>query len=394
LTTRFSSILFISFALFYLPAAQGRANEASRPDGALEFFSAAPSGVPPFVDGERPGASQPNKSLVLVNLGRNSLTVKTQLVEKPAEGWSGLATQDQGQGKLSTVATSSIFGRLLIAEGEWAYNSSDVKSLGGLGQGPNRLLRLGAKGAWAEYMYGAEYRSVGKDFVNLGGPAFAGDQEGGELWVQRKLGLFTVKTSVSDFTNNVAADPNVLDVTKLQGGANLSYARPSWPVLSLFYSKGSQWSSNEPDGFQPQTGTFDSLGTALQYKAAQWDTTLSSTFSFDDITTRPDRRFRLAPARAQTHTPALSLGLNYRPSILPVQVSAFGSYTKTEASDGHTDNDVFNLSAALVWSLGETPAGKNTLSLGTTVNNHLDNVNPEASSENVSVWVRLKVAAF
>jgi hypothetical protein len=96
----------------------------------------------------------------------------------------------------------------------------------------------------------------------------------------------------------------------------------------------------------------------------------------------------------QTSTPGLSLALNYRPSILPVRVSAFGSYTKTTASDKYTNSDVLNLSASLNWSLGESRAGKSTLTLGTTLNHYLDNIDPANSNRDVSVWVRLKLAAF
>jgi len=391
--------ILIAIAAFCLAAVPGEATD-QRATGALEFYSPAQAGLPPFVMGQRTATSKPSKSLVLLNLRQNSLTVKTLYFEKPAEALGGLSAEDQAQGQVSALATSSIIDGLLTAEGELAYSSFNaqsldgLESLGGLGDEQHRLFRFGAKGAWADFMYGAQYRSVGKDFINLSGPKFAGDQEGGELWVQKKFGLFTVKTSLSDFTDNVAEDPTLPQMTTFQGGANLSYARPSWPVFSVFYSKGSQWSSNEPDGLHPQTGSIDSVGTSLYYKAPKWDTTLSSTYSFRDITSRPADRFRLSPSEVQTNTPVLSLGLNYRPSILPVQVSTFGSYTHTEASDGYTNTDVFNLSASMVWNLGESRDGKNTLSLGTTLNRYLDNVNPDSSNKDVSVWVRLKVAAF
>jgi hypothetical protein len=394
LTTRFISIVIIlTLAFFYSPGAV-RADEPQRAPAALEFFSPSQAGLPPFVMGERIATSKPSKSLVLLNLGKNGLTVKTQYFEKPIESASGLASENQAQGQWSALATSSIIDRLLNAESELAYNSFNSESLGGLGDGQHRLFRFGAKGAWADFMYGAEYRSVGKDFVNLSGAKFAGDLEGGELWVQRKFGLFTVKTSLSDFTNNVAEDPALPQMTTFMGGANLSYARPSWPVLSVFYSKGSQWSSDEPAGIHPQTGSIDLVGTSLYYKASQWDTTLSSTYSFSDMTSKPAGRYHLSSSEVQTNTPVLSLALNYRPSILPVQISTFGSYSHTEASDGYTDSHVLNLSASMVWSLGESRYGKNTLSLGTNLNRSLDNVNPDGSNQDLSVWVRLKVAAF
>jgi len=390
-------VAIFTLALCY-PAGAVRAEEPQSAPGTLEFFSPSQSSLPPFVMGRRIGTSKPGKSLVLLNLGKNSLTVKTQYFEN-IEAASGLTTENQAQGQLSALATSSIIDRLLTAEGELAYssfNSQSVSSeyLGGLGDENHRLFRFGAKGAWADFMYGAEYRSVGKDFINLSGAKFAADQEGGELWVQRKFDLFTVKTSLSDFTNNVGEDPTLPQMTTFQGGANLSYARPSWPVFSVFYSKGSQSSANEPSGFHPRTGSIDTVGTSLYYQASKWDTTLSSTYSLSDMTVKPAGRYHLSPYEVQTNTPVLSLALNYRPSILPVQMSTFGSYTHTEAGDGYTNSDVLNLSAAMVWNLGKSRYGKNTLSLGTTLNRCLDNVNPDGSNQDLSVWVRLKVAAF
>jgi hypothetical protein len=391
-------VAIFTLALCY-PAGAVRAEEPQTAPAALEFFSPSQLNLPPFAMGGRSETSNPTKSLVLLNLGKNGLTVKTQYFEKPLEAVSGLASENQAQGQWSTVATSSLIDRLLTAEGELAYSSFnsqsvDSQDLGGLGDEQHRLFRFGAKGAWADFMYGTEYRSVGKDFINLSGAQFAGDQEGSEVWLQRKWGLFTVKTSLSDLTSNVADDPALPQMTTFQGGANLSYARPSWPVFSIFYSKGSKWSSNEPSGFHPQTGSIDSIGTSLYYQASKWDTTLSSSYSFSDMTSKPAGRYDLSPYEVHITTPTLTLALNYRPTILPVHISTFGSYSHTEASDGYTNADFLNLSAAMVLNLGESRYGKNTLSLGTTLNRNLDNVNPEGSNQDLSVWMRLKVAAF
>jgi hypothetical protein len=399
---RLISIL-IFVAGFCVAAIQGRAEEPQNTLDHLELFSASQLSLPPFTGGERNGiAPSSNKSLVLLNWSDNSLVVKTQYLEKPADKTHGFATQDQSQSQFSALATSSIIDRYLTAEGELAYSSFNSKplSLSGFGEGQNRLVRFGLKGAWADFMYGAEYRSVGKDFLNLAGTKFADDQDGSELWVQKKLGIFALKLSMSEFTNNVAQYPTLPKIGKLQGGASLSIAPSSWPVLSLFYFKGSQWSSNEPADFLPQTGSLDSVGASLYYKASQWDSTFASTYSVSDITSKLGKeqttsgRFHLNSSRVQTATPALSLGLNYRPSILPLQITAFGSYSKSKASDGYTSTNLFNLSASLNWTLGESRAGKSTLSLGTTLNRYLDNIDPANSNRDVSVWVRLKLAAF
>ena len=405
LTKRLISIrvFTVVMAAFCAPADMGWAEGPQNTPGVSQFVPSSQfSLLPPFIGENQPGTSErsPGKFLVLLNLGQ-SLTVKTQYVEKrPEDAWKSLSTQGQTQGQIRALATSSILDRFLTAEGELAYSSPEAKSLQGIGDRQHRLLRFGAKGAWADFMYGAEYRSVGKHFVNLAGPKFAGDQEGGELWLQKKFGIFGARVSLSDFTNNTAEDPLIPKITKVLGGASVSVAPASWPVLSLFYSKGAQWSSNEPSDFHPQTGSFDSVGTSINYKASQWDTTFSSTYSLTDITSRlgkeqvADGRFRLNSSRVQTSTPALSLGINYRPSILAVQVTTFGSYTRTHTSDGYTNNNAFNLSTLLTWTLGESTAGKNTLSLSASFKRYTDNIDPGGSNKDSSVWLRLKIAAF
>lgn len=380
----------VFLAAFCFLAVAGRAEELQNTPSILDLLSLSRFGLlPPFAGGERIGTPQPSlsESFVLLNLGQNGLTVKTQYIEKQlGDGLKDLSNQGRTQGQLKTLATSSLLDRLLTAEGELAYSSFDAKSLEGLGEQQHRLLKFGVKGAWSGFVYGAEYRSIGKNFTNLAGPKVATDLKGEELWVQKKFGMLGVKTSLSEFTNNVAQDPASPQITKMEGGTTVSIAPTSWPVLSLFYSKGSLASSKEPDDFRPQSGSLENFGTSLYYQASRWEATLSSTYALTDVSNRP--------SRVQTDTPLLSLGLTYRPTTAPVEAATFGSYARTKASDGSTNSSAFNLAASLVWNLGQSVAGKKTLSIGTTYNRYLDAVDPSSSQEDFTAWVLLKIASL
>jgi hypothetical protein len=340
-----------------------------------------------------------------LNLG-HGLTLKTQYIEKQSgDGLKSPSMQDHTRGQLKALATSSLADRLLAAEGELAYGSFDAKSLEGLGEQQHRLVRCGVKGAWADFAYGAEYRSIGKAFTNLAGPKVAGDQEGEELWVGKKFGILSLKASLSEFTNNVAQDPTSPRITKIEGGTTVSIAPPSYPVLSLSYSRGSLASSKEPAAFRPQRGWLENVGTSLYYQASGWDAIFSSTYALTDVSKHLGREDHMSPSsslgglpfsssRVQTDTPVLSLGLTYRPRTTPAEVATFGSYTRTKASDGSTNSSAFNLSASLVWNLGQSVGGKETLSIGTTYNRSLDAIDPSSSQEDFTAWVLLKIASF
>jgi hypothetical protein len=379
--------------------------EPQKPVDELQLFSLSDARLPPFVEAAAKGVSPAsNKSLVLMSLDNNSLTLKTQYLEKFDDKPRFLAVPAQPQEQFGLLATSSLIERRLTAEGEVAYSSPDSamtrsQSRFDFGESENRLLRFTFKGTLADFGYGAEYRSVGKDFVNLANAAVAKDQDGAELWLQKNFGIFGFKLSGSNFTNNVSRDPTLPQISKLQGGVSASVSPPSWPVLSVFYYKGLQRSSNEPAGFGPQNGPLDFFGASLQYKGSRWDGTLAATYSVSDIASRLGKeqnaagRFYVNYSHLTTLTPGLSFGFNYYPSLFPVQFTAAGSYARTTTSDKYTNSDVLNLAASLNWKLGES-AAKSTLSVGAGFDAHLDNLNAYNSNHDVSVWTRLKIPVF
>ncbi len=354
----------------------------------------------------RPRAN-PVKSSLLLSLSQDPFTLKTSLVEKHSngQGFNDLSAAAGRQKLLQTLATAALLEGILVTEGEVAYSSFDPKSLGGVGKPQNRLLRFGVKGAWKDLGYGAEYRSVGKGFTNLAGPQVATNQEGGELWVQQKFGALSLRGSLSEISDNLEKDPTSPRFTKTQGGATMSLALPSWPLLSLFYHRAFSSSSDEPTDLRPRKGSVETAGASLYYAASGWAATLSSTYAQADDRSRASRQESLSlsslatgsyfPAfRAQTQTPVVSMGLTYRPLAGTVTIGAGGSYTKARSDDGLTNTSTLNTSTSVVWKLATSPIGAETLSIEAVQTRYLDSVYSGNSHKDLSVRFMLKFAPF
>jgi hypothetical protein len=347
--------------------------------------------MPPYSGETRnfPDSSQQaNKSFLLFNFGENLLTVKSALMEQqPGDQPRPAVELAPKPAVVRMLANSSIVERWLDAEAELAYSSPDTGTLSGIGEDMHRLLRMKIKGTAGGMGYGAEYRWVGRDFMNVGGPGFAQNQQGLDLWSERKLGVLGLKTSLSRFTDNTAADPTLPFTTRTIAGTNLSVDLPAWPTLNLFYNGGALATSHEPGGTAPQHGTLQNAGAQLIYRLSGWEMAASSAFAFNTLASQG-----ASPVR--THTPIFSLGFKYQPLGLPLQANAFGSYTKSKASDITSNNNDFALSGALSWNLGVSRFGKSTLLAAGSFNRHIDLVDPTTSHKEASAWIRFKVEGF
>ncbi len=336
------------------------------------------------------------KSSLLFSLHQDAFTLKTSVLEKQLNGQGPpdpFAAAPRKQQLLQTLATAAFLDGLLVPESELAIGSLDPKALGGFGKLQNRLLRFGVKGAWANLGYGAEYRSVGKAFTNLAGPQVATNQEGEELWVQQKFGALNLRGSLSQFTDNVEKDPLSPRITKSQGGATLSLALPSWPLLSLSYSRGFSSSSLEPAGFQPQKGPFETVGASIDYHAPAWDARLASSYELKNtgsLSSLSAGAYSVSP-RVQTQTPSFSLGITYRLIPGALTLATGGYYIENKSSDGLSNNSALNASTSMVWDLGKSSLGNETLSLEAQQSRHLDAVTPGNSHNDMAVHLTFKI---
>ncbi len=391
-------VLFIGFVVFSALKGIDWAQVPLDDPTQAQFlsFTRLPLSSPLIVENGavRPDAS-PLKSSLFFNFGQNDFAIKTSVFEKPsgsaeAGNFAGEAGKRDG---LQALATGALFERNLVTEGELAYGPFDPKSLQGLGDSEHRLLRLAVKSAWGDLGYGAEYRVVGKRYINLFGPQIGSDQEGGEIWTERKFGVVGLKTSLSQFTDNIEKDPLSPRITKTQAGATLSFAPPSWPSFSLSYYRGFSSSSEEPSGFQPRRGSLETLGASVDYHASAWDARVSSSYALSNDRSLPSfsaGSYSLSPP-VQTETPSVALGVTYR--LLPgaLTLATGGSYSEMKSSDGLLNESALNASTSLMWNVGNSSLGNQTLSLEAMETRHLDGVYPGNSHKDMAVRFVFKI---
>jgi hypothetical protein len=324
---------------------------------------------------------EPVHTSLLLKLADESFKVKASYAGKQAgkEGSNGILGKAEWGGLLNFLATSSFFGGRLGGEGEVAYSLVDAEKAKGLGRGWPSLLRFGLKGAWGGFGYGAEYRSVEKDFVDSTGSKVASDQKGGQVWGQRSFGPVRVKSSVSQFWNDVDGNPQLPRVTN-STTTTFHYSRSTWrTTLSSTYSLVS-----ERFGPRKKSVVFSHVlrGSYRPTGAI----TIIPTFSLR----QENNHF----SRIRTETPSASLSLAYRLLHDVLTFTALGSYTGTWSSDRLKDTRTLKLTANMDWNLGKSTPGTKTLSFKFSYKHHLDITSPDSSHDHLSVKLLLKIASF
>jgi hypothetical protein len=237
---------------------------------------------------------------------------------------------------------------------------------------------------------------VAKGFVDFSGTPLATGQRGAELWAQRNFGGVTVRSFVSQFSDNIEENPDLPRVTRTQGGTSFGFALPySLPYLSLSYSHGVSATSDEPTSSLPRSGSSDNFGASLKYSRSTWDANLASNFALnnDKIRLSRSRDFPVAPPETATKNLSVSLGLIYRPPVAVDSIALSGSHTKTKGSDSLTDAETLNTSTSLNWNLGKDKQREKTLSLQATHTNQLEDNFPDNSKQDFSVRLMFRIFA-
>jgi hypothetical protein len=290
-----------------------------------------------------------------------------------------------------------------------------------------RLLSAGLVGESNGFGYGASYRSVGKKLEKLTRlPLPMRDQEGGELWLERKLRLGRVRVFLSEFADNVDRDPARSRTTRTQAGVTAAVTLPSWPTVSLSYLHGSSERS-EPGGRAgarngASEGWLNTLIGSLSYRAAFWNIAVSSTYSSNIEKMRPWREtitlsqeisgaYRPTDAititasasrrqeeyegsDVQTHTTWASVSLVWNRLFELFQLTASGSYLHTTTTDGSLDGTTMTVAANVARQLGKLLWGTGVMSMEFGYNGYRDGVYPEASYREVFGLLRFRIVSF
>ncbi len=355
-----------------------------------------------------------------VNLWQKTMTVETKFIETPEgpakPGVLGVASHQRSLLKLQMAAP--IFDNLLSSEGEYSYSFLSHQVQDGLGNPQNRLARLRFSGDWRNVEYGAEFRSVGKNFVNIGGRRMTPDREGGEIWAEGKFGILKLRAAMGSFWDNLEHDPARMQVTRSHGKLTAHFNRAPWPAFKLAYTRIAESSGREPRGVAPLNRWIDAWEASVEKKIQNWRTTLTSFLSINqDRLNRQDtntvHRHRFAasyrPTKTFEFTPSFTWEEIDDPTN-PRSVSTIGIFNRfhdPKLGLNWTATALFNrrfatltadnsreirLKSSLNWSLKDGELNPRSVSL--LFDYRRENHETAGKSENFSVWLAVKFRPF
>lgn len=278
-----------------------------------------------------------------------------------------------------------------------------------------RMVRLGFTGTQGPLRYGLVYRTAGQGFLT------APDQAVREIWGEWKTGYATVRSAIGQLWNNVAGDTTRPRLAQTYERMGLTVAKPSWPELSLTYSRNSFSSELEPLGILPQRIQSHTLEGAVAYQRIRWNVRLASSYSVtSDLlrggaesnvrmqllsgSFRPLNTVTLIPtliyreevqqwSGVRIDSPSASIALQYKPTYR-VLLSAMGNYASSRSSDGLIDNENLGGKGVLAWDLQQSSKWNVLIAVEARYNHLTNRVTPSADTEDISGLVRLVLAAL
>jgi len=297
-------------------------------------------------------------------------------------------------GYLSVKVNPLLDGKL-IAEGEMAYSpTEDFDPLLGFREYKNQMARFTIRGKWSKFEYGIKYLYVNDGFDEEPVTRLEGDKEGMEMWLNRSFGVFSIKTFYKDHWNNVDFVPKRERRKITEGGAALDIALPSWPIISLSYSRGTSLTIKRLDGADPELESIQTLSAYIYYAwSSRWKVTLASfyimnkdnhkpgvtgSYFYSEISTTysPTNSISIIPSLGFTreeykypgggggsNSPSASLSFSYSHPSKNFGLTAYGGYESQIDYVGLIEEQDVEGKAKLFWKMGETALGIHTLAI-------------------------------
>ena len=297
-------------------------------------------------------------------------------------------------GYLSVKVNSLLDGKL-IAEGEMAYSpTEDFDPLLGFREYNNQMARFTIRGKWSKFEYGIKYLYVNDGFDEEPVTRLEGDKEGMEMWLNRSFGVFSIKTFYKDHWNNVDFVPKRERRKITEGGAALDIALPSWPIISLSYSRGTSLTIKRLDGADPELESIQTLSAYIYYAwSPKWKVSLASfyimnkdnhkpgvtgSYFYSEISTTysPTNSISIIPSLGFTreeykypgggggsNSPSASLSFSYSHPSKNFGLTAYGGYESQIDYVGLIEEQDVEGKAKLFWKMGETALGIHTLAI-------------------------------
>ena len=279
------------------------------------------------------------------------------------------------------------------------------------------------------FNYGVEYRYVGK---NLNDPKqykkktetktkvdLENDQEGVEIWGERKIGSIGLKTFFSRFWDNVDRDPMHTQILTNKYGLEMKYKMDSLPInFSFSHSREESEDTIKPDRSEYQGKQKETYGSFLYYyEGKAFNMTASSRYShsqdlFDtnkktesfwhriSSSIRPASNLTITPTLSfseyryrygeRKENPSASLSINYSQIFNVFDLSLRGGYSQTRNTDGSQDTAILDTSVGLSWDANYSFFPKISYSLNLGYNQYYDKICQDSSCNALSTSFKLE----
>ena len=287
----------------------------------------------------------------------------------------------------------------------------------------NQLMRFKVAGNAGFIQYGSEYRSVGQGYRPQPGAAtYRLDQEATESWVEHKFSSwFSIKGLHSEYTNNVAMDPNRPRTTTSLNGAETTFMIPSGPSLTLSYMTGTAETKRLNMPGQAQESMVDQYSASLDYRHEWWDVSLSSSMVASrnkaasdqqmenayhalSVSFRPNDHVWISPSVSygqdrykwngeRVTYPMTSLSMLWSSLFGLVDFSSYTSYMGMKSTAGSADNIAIYSISSFIYNLGPIK-NERYLSFDIIHNSYNDNIYRRYSTDENTIRLVYNVKRF
>jgi hypothetical protein len=294
----------------------------------------------------------------------------------------------------------------------------------------NRLEIFRLKEMLGGFNCGLEYRYVAKhlnDFNRYKNKTetktkvgLKNDQEGVEIWGEKSIGSFGLKTFFSRFLDNVDHDPSLPRILTHKYGLEMNYKMNFLPIgISFSHFTEKSENSFEIGGSEYQGSQTETYNGSLKYYGGKrFDISASSNYSLSHDLFHPDQetvvfrnciRSSIRPASDLTITPivsfneyrylwygehdinpAVSLFITYHRIFHVFDLSWHARYSQTENTDESLDNETLSTSIGLAWHAKSLFSRKINYSLDVGYNQFVDNIQPDSSYDSLSASFKLE----
>jgi len=310
-----------------------------------------------------------------INLGFQLVNIKTSYREIIDQNIiNGDPAAANSRHYFDVRATSAFAGTSLVGDGEIAYS---VLNPSGENMRP-AMLRFGLSNLWRDLRYGANFKSVTKGFMPVGGAIADQSRDEALIWGEHGVGPFNLLGSIGESWERLT-DTADRRVTRF-AAATLRINRARWGG-SLFTSYG----LTGQDSISSEEAAFYISRLTTSYRPIDF-LLLEPNFSVKEEWNRS--------TGLRTQTPASGLALTYTPLGNSFRLTSGTSFSRTFTKDGSNDVSIHGTSAGIDWKIGKFLGRNDTLSFTFNYDRQLEHVFRANSHDGLSSMLQLKIAGF